>query len=136
MIDLEKEDQDKWGRRVFIAGPYTKPDQAENTRLAILAGHRLIAAGHFPFIPHLFHFMHFIIPADYEVWTRQDFEWLEMCEALIRLPGESAGADAEVERAKQLCIPVYYSVQEFFDAEKRRIHEEMCERGTQLGMSP
>lgn len=99
--------------KVYVAGPYTSGDPAINTRQAMLAGHALMEAGHFPFVPHLFHFMHLLIPQPYEVWTAQDFAWLPVCDALIRLPGESRGADAEVKAAEELRIPVYYSVEEF-----------------------
>lgn len=99
--------------KVYVAGPYTSGDPAVNTRTAMLAGIALIEAGHYPFIPHLFHFLHFLSPQEYHVWTDQDFAWLPDCHALIRLPGESSGADAEVKVAEQLNIPVYHSVDEF-----------------------
>jgi hypothetical protein len=41
---------------------------------------------------------------------KQDFEWLKCCDAVLRLPGESTGADREVALAKELGIPVYYSI--------------------------
>jgi hypothetical protein len=62
--------------------------------------------------------MHMQSPREYGVWTEQGLIWLEMCQALIRLPGESPGADHEVEEAEALGIPVFYSVAEFLDAEK------------------
>lgn len=99
--------------KVYVAGPYTGGDPAVNTRTAMLAGAALIEAGHYPFIPHLFHFLHLLSPQPYEVWTDQDFAWLPECGALIRLPGESRGSDAEVEVARKLGIPVYGSVEEF-----------------------
>jgi hypothetical protein len=33
-----------------------------------------------------------------------------MCDAILRLPGESAGADEEVKLAKELGKPVFYSI--------------------------
>lgn len=102
--------------RVYVAGPYTKGDVAVNVRNAILAGQELIEAGHAPFIPHLSHFQHLLVPGPYEQWIALDLVWLEVCEALIRLPGESDGADAEVRRATMLSLPVYASVEEFLSA--------------------
>jgi len=98
------------GMKIYIAGPYTKGDQAENVRNAIYAGSFIGNLGHFPFIPHLSHFWHMMIPENYEYWLRQDEEWLKCCDGLLRLPGESAGADREVELAKALGIPIYTSV--------------------------
>jgi hypothetical protein len=35
---------------------------------------------------------------------------LERCDALLRVPGESRGADMDVERARALGLPVYMSI--------------------------
>lgn len=99
--------------RVYIAGPYTGGDTIVNVRNAVEAGDLVAKAGHSPFIPHLYHFWHFLLPGDYEQWMRLDFAWLEVCQALIRLPGESSGADREVEAAHRLGIAVYDSVDAF-----------------------
>ena len=37
---------------------------------------------------------------------------LERCDALLRLPGASRGADLDVERARALGLPVYTSIDE------------------------
>jgi hypothetical protein len=37
---------------------------------------------------------------------------LQHCDAVLRLPGESTGADQDVATATQLGLPVYYSVDE------------------------
>jgi hypothetical protein len=95
--------------RIYVAGPYTKGDVAENVRNAIMAGDTLRALGHTPFIPHLTHFWHFLRPHGIDYWYSYDLEWLEMCDALFRLPGESHGADAEELRAKELGKPVFYT---------------------------
>ena len=96
--------------RIYIAGPYTKPDPEQNTLDAILAGDYVASLGHVVFIPHLTHFWEKQIHHTYDFWMQQDFEWLKCCDALLRLPGESAGADREVALAKESGIPVYYSV--------------------------
>lgn len=99
-------------RRVYVAGPYILGDMAVNIRNAILAGDRLAQAGCEPFIPHLMHFWNLLSPHDQEFWCEQSLRWLEVCDGLLRLRGESAGADREVERARELGIPVYQSVVE------------------------
>jgi len=103
--------------RVYIAGPYTKGDVALNVRAAIDASHELMNMGYAPFVPHFSHFQHMIHPREYEDWLTYDFVWVRQCEALVRLPGESADADREVELAKELGIPVFYSVQDFVESD-------------------
>lgn len=107
-------------KRIYIAAPYAKGDAAENVRRAVLAADEFLRAGHVPFCPHLSHFWHLPCPKPREAWLEYDLEWLRACDAVVRLPGESEGADAEVEAARELGIPVYGSVREFLEAEGRR----------------
>jgi len=106
------------GLKVYIASPYTKGDVARNVRDAIWAGEYLGRKGHIPFVPHLTHFWHIIYPHDWEEWLKYDFEWLKVCDALIRVGGESNGADWEVDKAHELGIPVYYSIREFLEKQQ------------------
>lgn len=99
--------------RVYVAGPYTKGDVAVNVRNAMEAGIQLLEAGHQPYVPHLTHFLHMHKPQPYVVWTELDNAYLPYCEAMICLPGESTGADAEVVLAHSLHIPVFNSVEQF-----------------------
>ena len=96
-------------KKVYIAGPYSKPDPCVNTRAAILAGERAWAAGFVPFVPHLTHLWHTVSPRPYEDWLAYDLHWLRCCDAVWRLPGESGGADEEVAEAARLGIPVFLS---------------------------
>ncbi len=96
--------------KIYIAGPYTKGDVALNVRNAIAAGNYVANLGHIPFIPHLSHFWHFLFPNEYEFWMKQDEAWLRECDAILRLTGESAGADHEMEIAQELGLVVYHSV--------------------------
>ncbi len=99
--------------RVYVAGPYTKGDVAANVRAAVNAAQELLDAGHIPFVPHLSHFWHLVHPNPYERWITFDLAWLEVCDALVRLPGESAGADQEERHAAKWGLPVYQGVEEF-----------------------
>jgi hypothetical protein len=96
--------------RVYIAGPYTKGDVAVNVRMALKAAHEIREMGFTPFCPHLTHFWHMLFPREYKDWLEMDLVWLEQCQCVVRLPGESSGADGEVERAEELGIPVYYGI--------------------------
>jgi hypothetical protein len=97
--------------RIYIAGPYSS-DPENNTNAAIDVAEKLAAMGHTPYIPHLTHYWHARHPHDYEFWMLQDLAWLKQCNAVLRLPGESAGADREVQWAIEFHTPVYYSINE------------------------
>jgi hypothetical protein len=99
--------------RVYVAGPYTKGDVALNVRAAIEAGDRLLKAGHAPYIPHLTHFWHLVCPGPYEQWTLFDLAYLGVCDAVVRIPGESRGADAEVMYAVGRHIPIFMGLDDF-----------------------
>lgn len=98
--------------RIYVAGPYTKGDVCVNVRTAIVTGNILRLMGHTPFVPHLTHFWHMVVPQEYDFWLKYDLEWLEVCDAILRIPGESSGADAEVNFARRLGLPVYFSIAE------------------------
>lgn len=100
------------GLKVYIAGPYSKGDTVQNIRKATEAGDRVFGLGHIPFIPHLNYVWHMLFPKPHADWMRWDLEWLRECDVLIRLPGESEGAEQEVEYAQTHGIPVY-TLEEF-----------------------
>lgn len=95
-------------RMVYVAGPYTNPDPVENTRKAVLAGLRIYDLGlGVPLVPHLTMFMHLLDPRPLEFWYEYDLRHLERCDAVLRLPGASVGADREVAHAQLVGIPVF-----------------------------
>lgn len=93
--------------RIYVAGPLSTGDVSANVRRALAVATRLLDAGHAPFVPHLSHFWDLVHPRDYERWMALDIEWLSTCDALVRIPGPSAGADREVARCEYLLVPVY-----------------------------
>ena len=97
---------------VYIAGPYTNPDPVKNTHRVIVMANWLREFGFVPFVPHLTLFWHFILPHEIDYWYSYDIEWLKKCDCILRLSGESSGADKEVEIAKELGIPIFYDPQE------------------------
>jgi len=98
--------------KVFISGPYTKDDPCINVRNVLDAAEKIIQKGHTPFVPHLNHLWHLIYPHEIDFWYRFDLKWLEVCDIILRLPGESIGADKEVEYAKLKGIKVIYEIDE------------------------
>lgn len=95
---------------VYVAGPYTNPDPVVNTRKAIEVAEALMVMsddGVTAFVPHLSLLYHFHHPHDLEWWYEYDLAMLRRCDALWRFPGESTGADREVEFARQTGKPVF-----------------------------
>jgi hypothetical protein len=107
-------------KRVYISGPLTTSGSVgANVRAAVDAGTAVQDAGHAAYIPHLNYFGWEVIhPRPYEYWIAGDLAWVAVCDALIRLPGRSKGANREVQEALKHNIPVYYSVAEFLRAVK------------------
>lgn len=98
--------------KVYISSRYSDGDPEENVKLQINVGNVLIDNGFNPFVPLLTHYMHVSQPRPYNYWLGALIEWLKLCDCVLRLPGESSGADIEETIAKKLNIPVFYSVDE------------------------
>lgn len=115
-------------KRVYIAGPISRGDLAQNINRASMVFERLALAGLNPFCPHWSCFSgparwcHFgdglrvesvagaqpnaLTHAD---WLRVDLAWVAVADAVLRLPGESVGADQECAFAAMSGIPVFTS---------------------------
>jgi hypothetical protein len=104
--------------KIYVAGPYTRGSESLNIAKAVEGANALWDKGHTPFIPHMSHFWEMIGPRrHYEEWMKWCLVWVEACDALLRMPGESSGADREVELALKLGKPVYYSLDEVGSAD-------------------
>ncbi len=98
-------------KHIYIASPYTKGDQFCNVQKQISCANNLIDKGYIPFSPLLMSvYLHAQIERDWQTWMDIDYSWVEKCDGLLRLEGESKGADAEVEYAKKIGIPVFYDI--------------------------
>lgn len=110
---------------VYVAGPISKGDVGGNVRRAFAAACELMAAGLTPVVPHGSCFWGAAVTPDgafrpevsHGPFTHAD--WLAVClpvvrrcDALVRLPGESSGADMEAAEARSRGIPVYPGVAE------------------------
>lgn len=97
--------------RVYVSGPYSSDPEA-CTRAAIDAADQVMSLGCAPLVPHLKH--PWILQSDhsYEDWMTIDLAWLHVADVVLRLPGDSAGADREVEAARAVGIPVVHSLEE------------------------
>lgn len=97
---------------VYISSPYTIGDKQKNVDKQIFAARVLLETGYCPVIPLLNHYINdekYGQPIGYEKWMAIDFELLSRCDCLLRLPGESKGADREEAFANKKGIPIYYT---------------------------
>jgi hypothetical protein len=105
--------------KIYIAGPYsaeTEEQRVKNVNAAIDASFEVFAKGHFPYVPHLTHYVdaranevgHNLTWEDYIRW---DMPWVRVCDALLFLRS-SRGADLELQEAKNLGKQIFYTLGE------------------------
>ena len=107
--------------RCYISSPYTAPSSGErllNVLESCAVWDELMNLGFFPYSPLWSHWQNELFPRSYDDWMASDLVWLEPCQALLRLPGESKGADIEVKFANEHNIPVFYSIEDLVEAFK------------------
>jgi hypothetical protein len=81
--------------------------------MGIRAASDVYRLGCIPFCPHLTALWDFVDQSmGYEDWMQICFAWIPQCHGVMRIPGESSGADREVAFAESLGIPVFYSLDE------------------------
>ncbi len=97
--------------KVYISGPLTSSGNVlENIDRAMEATRQLIGLGFAPFCPHL---TYHVDPAEqipHHVWMEIALPWVDVADAVLRLSGESVGADLETERAEAVGVPVFHSI--------------------------
>lgn len=118
--------------RVYIAGPISKGPLNENIGQATQAAMQLLKAGFAPLCPHLTCYMGGpagnpiaeVLPdgTTHEDWYQADLPWVAVSDVVLRLPGESVGADLETRLARALAIPIYYAVDDLILAGPGRLN--------------
>jgi len=111
-------------KRIYVAGSMSNPNPLkflENLRRGIRVSAELVLLNYHPFSPFI-DFQFFLALRNDEKITIEMIQaysmaWLEVSEAVLVLPGweSSKGTVAEVARAQELGIPVYYSMEELID---------------------
>lgn len=111
--------------RIYIAGPISKGDMLQNVKQFDDAFLQLLRLGFAPFNPGASVYLgnatrlHDTVLAvadskasgvTHEEWMAVDLAWLECADAVLRLPGESVGADLETAHAKKICTPVFLTI--------------------------
>lgn len=96
--------------KVYISGPITKGNRTSNFAQACHAQKTLMAAG-FAVLNPMLSMMH---PdawnIDHETWVANDLPWVACADVVLRLPGESDGAERECEFARHNNIAVIHTV--------------------------
>jgi len=85
--------------RVYISGPITKGNREANFQQAADAQKALIAAGFAVLNPMLTMRLPGAFDIGHDTWIANDLPWVAVADAVLRLPGESKGADIECEHA-------------------------------------
>lgn len=88
------------GAKVWHRDPFYTPPGQEPDFVYAVGDHQ--ARGGFRDLP-------------YEDWYEQDLAWVAVSNAVLRLPGESTGADKEVEFATANGIPVFHDLKELIE---------------------
>lgn len=112
--------------KVYIAGPMTHGAMDENLREAVRVADLVFSYGHQPFLPQLCCFWSCMsaAPKRYEEWMAYDKAWLLACDAILRLPGKSDGADREMADAGAASLILFDSVAQFLAWEQGRTRRE------------
>ncbi len=108
--------------KVYVASQYSDGGKITNKRKlldnvldSIKIGDHLIELGFAPFLPLLNHFQDQIYPRPGSTWLKLDFQWLSVCNCVLRLNGKSNGADEEEKLAGKLGIPVFYNIEDLIE---------------------
>lgn len=99
--------------RIYVAGPISIGNRDTNIDNAVNAGKELFKLGYAPFVPHLYDPIEgnaTLGSTEYEEALQMDFNFIAVCDGILRLPGESSGADREVAFAQSVDIPVFTTV--------------------------
>lgn len=111
---------------IYVAGPYS----ADNTRSveqnvsnAIVAGVEILRKGHYPYIPHLTHYVDKekkkSLNLSWEDHLDWGLAWLDKCDAILFL-ATSRGASIELDYAKGKGLRVFRTIHDVPELPGRR----------------
>lgn len=117
-VSIDYEPEEELRPLVYISSPYSIGDKIKNIHRQIKVAHLLMDEGLVPLAPLPgSHVMNGMKWRDYEDWMAVDLEHVARCDAVLRLKGESSGADREVAYAESLGIPVFFTEKDEVPAE-------------------
>jgi hypothetical protein len=107
---------------VYVAGAISSDNllkSFDNIRKGIKLSVEVLKAGFAPFSPFIDFQFSFVEPISLQEYYAYSMAWLCKADAVIVVPewGSSKGTLAEIARAKELNIPIYYSLEELIKNE-------------------
>ena len=106
-------------KRIYIAGAYSADNVIsvlDNMREGMRLATKVLLLGYSPFVPWFdFHFQ-LMLRGDEKLtikdYYRYSIDWLEVSDAILIIPNwkRSKGTIAEIEKAKELKIPIFYDI--------------------------
>lgn len=108
--------------RVYVAGPMLgSGNPYVNIHRGLEISMTILDRGMAPYIPHLTAILEMTQgERSRDTWLELDKAFLLACDAMLRLPGESPGADQEVVWAVAANIPVFMSLDTLFAWQETR----------------
>ncbi len=99
---------------VYIACPMTQGFWTHNVRKCLQYAEELRAKGYSPYVPVLTWFWDMVHPHSHESWLEYDFGLVAVSDAVLRIPGESEGADLELDYAVRNNVPIFTSINDLY----------------------
>lgn len=96
---------------IYVSSPLTSSgDPLANMMRAIEVGRQLVVMGFSIIVPHYTFLCDPDAVIPHAIWMEVDIPLVKKCDAVLRLPGVSRGADEEVQCAHDNEIPVFFDV--------------------------
>ncbi len=99
---------------VYLACPMRKGSWTDNVRKAAKVGRDLMLKGYSVINPMGSWLLDTAAPMKFENWIENDYGLIDASGAIFRIPGESEGADLEVQYANSTSKPVFYDLTELY----------------------
>lgn len=113
------DNQDSRRKLLYVAAPYTRPEPVSNAHAVCRVAMEIYERTEWcPFVPHLSMLWQAVSPRPESHWYEYDLHVMRRCNAIVRLPGYSVGADVEVEeavKAGMLIVPFEWLPKEAID---------------------
>lgn len=119
-------------KRVYISCPITLGDGSYNFFQACRAQEILMRSGYACLNPALSMMHPNAKNILHGMWLASDLPFVEICDLIVRLPGESIGADMECDHARKHGIPIWLTSIPALEAQlvARRNGVDPSQRGT------
>ena len=103
---------------VYVACPMTQGGFVANYQKCIDIAEDLKRKGYSPIVPVLTWFWGMRYNDSHEGWLKYDFGLIAVSDCLLRIPGNSKGADLEVDYAQEIGKDTYESLGELYHDEE------------------